>query len=315
MKELLEKCKPLLWRSATLLGLLLLLFVSVHAIRLDRQPVQESHLTSKVYSPSENRWYSVKIPSQLDFAGEPVPLHDPDVRKRLDRELLINSYWHSQTLFLLKEFRQVVPVLEPILERHGMHKDFIYLCIAESALQPTAQSPQGAVGLWQFIKPTARMYGLVVNEEIDERQHTEKATEAAIRYLKDAKERFGSWTMAAAAFNRGMEGLEAAVKNQKTSNYYELYLNPETARYVYRILALKIILQNPQQYGFILNPEDEYTPVEYRTVTVDTSISSLPDFARQHGTTYKTLRMLNPWLISYSLTNKERKTYEIKLPM
>ncbi|MCS6990407.1 MAG: transglycosylase SLT domain-containing protein [Chitinophagales bacterium] len=306
--------RPLLLRSSVLLAVLMLMFVSVQAIRIDRQSGAASYLTSTIYSPTENRWYSVKIPARLDFAGEPVPLHDPDVRKRLDRELLINSYWHSQTLFLLKEYRQVVPLIEPILERHGMHKDFIYLCIAESNLQHTAQSPQGALGLWQLMKPTAQKYGLTINAEIDERLHPEKATEAAIRYLKDAKERFGSWTMAAAAFNRGMEGLEAAVRNQKTNNYYELYLNPETARYVYRILALKIILQNPQQYGFFLTAEDEYPAQPYRVVTVDTTISSLPDFARQHGTSYKTLRLLNPWLISYSLTNKERRPYQIKLP-
>lgn len=309
-----SKLKGILLRSALALAVLLLLVASGQAIRLNRQPAQATHISDRIYSPYDNKWYAVKIPAQLEFAGEPVPLQDPDVRKRLDRELLINSYWHSQTLFLLKEYRQVVPLVEPILERHGMHKDFVYLCIAESALQPTAQSPKGATGLWQLMKPTAQKYGLIINDEVDERMHPEKSTEAAIRYLKEARERFGSWTMAAAAFNRGMEGLEAAVRHQKTNNYYDLYLNAETARYVYRILALKIILQNPQQYGFMLSSDETYLPVPYREVIVDTTISSLTDFARQHGTTYKMLRMLNPWLIGYSLTNREGRTFSIKVP-
>ncbi len=298
--------------SLLLAGFLALLFINAREV--DRRSEEPGFVEGKLLSPFDNKVYAVRIPQNLDFAGESVPLNDPDVRKRLDRELLVNAYWHSQTMLLLKEYDHIVNQVEPILKKHQIPSDFVFLCIAESGLQLTAQSPKGAAGLWQFVKPTAIKYGLVVNEQIDERLSLEKSTEAACRYLLDAKQKFGSWTMAAAAFNRGMEGLEAAVRNQKTNDYYQLYLNPETARYIYRILSLKVILRNPQQFGFLLDPNDKYPAPRYRTVHVDSSITSLPDFAAQHGTSYKTLRLLNPWLIGYSLTLRPGQTMEIRLP-
>jgi hypothetical protein len=187
--------------------------------------------------------------------------------------------------------------------------------VAESGLQYNAQSPTGAVGLWQFTKSTGLHYGLIINSEVDERYSYEKSTEAACKYFLDAKEQFGNWTMAAAAFNRGMDGMGDAMKHQKTNNYYDLYLNRETSRYVFRILALKQVLQNPQQYGFFLDAGDMYPDYKYKTVTVDSSITDLADFAKTNGTSYKTLRELNPWIMGYSLTNKEKNQFEIKLPI
>ena len=314
---LLKRNRPFYkWLRVSLFMILGLgIFISISSVRVDPSIESASFTVEKIRSPFDNKIYAVKIPSTLEFAGEAVPLDDPDVRQRLDRELLVNTYWHSQTLYIMKEYPQIISLLEPILEKNGVPKDFVYLCIAESGLQVTAQSPSGALGLWQFIKSTGQNYGLTINGEIDERMSYEKSTEAACRYLKTAKEKFGSWTTAAASYNRGMEGMQQAVSNQKTSNYYELYLNSETARYIYRILALKQVLQNPQQYGFFLEAEDLYPEYKFKTVTVDSSIASLADFAASHGTNYKTLRMLNPWIINYSLTNKERKTYEFKIPI
>jgi hypothetical protein len=304
------------WTRASLFMILGLgIFISISSVKVDPDQGSAHFTIQKIKSPFDNKIYAVKIPSAMDFAGEAVPLHDQDVRERLDRELLVNSYWHSQTLYIMKEYPQIISLVEPILEKNGVPKDFVYLCIAESGLQVNAQSPAGAMGLWQFIKSTGQAYGLTINGEIDERLSYEKSTEAACRYLIEAKERFGSWTTAAASYNRGMEGMEAAVKRQKTGNYYDLYLVPETARYIYRILALKQILQNPQQYGFFLESEELYPEYKYKTVAVDSTISDLPSFAAQQGTNYKTLRVLNPWIINYSLTNKEGKTYEFKLPI
>jgi membrane-bound lytic murein transglycosylase D len=290
-------------------------FLSISTILSKEDPEAVSYRYEKIRSPFDNKIYAVRIPEKIDFAGEPVPLDDEDTKKSLDRELLINTYWHSQTLFIMKQYPQIISIIEPILEKNGVPKDFVYLCIAESGLQYNAQSPSGALGLWQFIKGTGLSYGLTINSEVDERMSYEKSTEAACRYFLNAKKQFGSWTVAAAAYNRGMDGMSDIVKHQKTSNYYDMYLNRETSRYVFRILALKQVLQNPQQYGFFLDAGDLYPAHQYKTVTVDSTIKDLPDFAKAQGTSYKTLRELNPWILGYSLTNKEKKTYEMKLPI
>jgi len=175
-------------------------------------------------------------------------------------------------------------------------------------------SPAGAASYWQFLEGTARDYGLEVNRHVDERYHVEKATAAAAAYLKDSKERYGSWTLAAAAYNIGNSRLGRILENQNTDNYYDLFLNEETARYVFRILAIKTIFSDPAASGFYFREEDLYPPLEYYLVEVDTAISSLPDFALAHQTTYKSLRLLNPWLRSYELPLYPGKTYELKIP-
>ena len=293
----------------------LAVFLSISTMRAKEDPEAVAYRYEKIRSPFDNKIYAVKIPEKIDFAGEPVPLEDQDTKESLDRELLINTYWHSQTLFIMKQYPQIISIIEPILEKNGVPKDFIYLCIAESGLQYNAQSPSGALGLWQFTKSTGQHYGLTINSEVDERMSYEKSTEAACKYLIDAKQQFGSWTVAAASFNRGIEGMSEVVKHQKTNDYYDMYLNRETSRYVFRILALKQVLQNPQQYGFFLDAGDLYPAYQYKTITVDTSITDLADFAISQGTSYKTLRELNPWILGYSLTNKESKPYSLKLPI
>ncbi|MCX2741716.1 lytic transglycosylase domain-containing protein [Pontibacter anaerobius] len=253
------------------------------------------------------------VPEALSFAGEPVPLHVPDVAERLDRELLVNSYLHATTLLGLKRMQRYVPEIKALLKENGIPEDFIYLALAES-LFGHVTSPAGAAGFWQLMPDTARGYGLIVNGEVDERFHVQKATLAAVEYLKRAKERFGSWTNAAASYNRGMAGLGRALERQGVSSYYDLYLNDETSRYMFRILALKEVLGNPTKYGFEMTEEHGYMPLPARSVKVTSTISDLPAFALEQGTNYKTLRLYNPWVKDYRLTVPQGREFELKLP-
>jgi hypothetical protein len=256
---------------------------------------------------------AVKIPETLEFAGEEVPLEDFEVKERLDRELLVNSYWHSQTIQNIKLANRWFPIFEEILSKNGLPEDFKYLAVAESNLRNVV-SPAGASGFWQIMKSTGQSYGLKVNSEVDERYHQEKATEAACKYLLEAKERFGDWTLAAASYNMGMPGLDSRLGKQKVDSYYDLYLNRETSRYVFRILAFKLIYQNYEQFGFILDEEDLYDPLDYYTIKADQPITNLADFASEQGTTYKMLKVLNPWLRSNRLSASSSSVYELKLP-
>jgi len=257
--------------------------------------------------------YAVEIPEKLDFAGESVPLERLDVREGLDRELLVNTYWHSQTFLFFKRANRYFPIIEPVLKRNNVPDDFKYLSLIESGFTNVI-SPSGAIGFWQMLKASGEKWGLVINDEIDERYHVEKSTEAACRYLKNSFSFFNNWTLAAAAYNMGDSGLSNQIKAQKTSNYYDLYLNSETARYIYRILAVKIIFQNPHKYGFYFNENDLYPFVKTEAVAVDSSINDLPQFALDKGINYKILKEYNPWLRKPSLTNKTKKTYIIQIP-
>ncbi|PSR05454.1 MAG: murein transglycosylase [Bacteroidetes bacterium SW_11_45_7] len=257
---------------------------------------------------------AVPSPDELNFCGEEVPLHIQDVHERFDRELLINTYWHSNTIQLLKLGGKYFPRIEEILKTHNIPQDFKYLVLAESGLRNVI-SPSNAVGYWQFLESTAKEYGLEVNHEVDERYHLERSTKAACKYLQDAKEELDSWTLAAASYNIGKPRLKKELKKQQADSYYELYLNRETARYMFRILALKELFEQPKSYGFYLGEEDLYKPRKFRTVKVDTSLDDLAGFARQHNTNYKQLKLLNPWLRDRSLTNAENKEYIIKLPI
>ncbi len=256
----------------------------------------------------------VNINRPFDFAGESVPMHNFDVRERLDRELLINTYWHATTLLHIKSAYKYFPMMEKVLADNNMPDDFKYLAVAESSLR-NAVSPAGAKGVWQFVKGTAEYYGLEINDEVDERYHIEKATEAACKYLSDYKKQFGNWTLAAAAYNMGGPRLKREMEAQRAKNYYDLNLNEETSRYVFRLIAIKEIMKNPRDFGFYLEEDDGYAPLgDYKMVEVNTPIESLYDFATSHGITYRMLKVYNPWLISTKLTNKARKTYQIKIP-
>ncbi len=258
--------------------------------------------------------YALPHPENLEFAGEAVPMDQFDVRERFDRELLVNTYWQSSTLLFFKRANRWFPVIEPILAEYGVPEDFKYLALIESGLMNVV-SPAGATGFWQILRGTARDLGLEVNDHIDERYHVEKSTVAACKYLLDAKERFGSWTLAAAAYNIGNARLGRILENQRVDEYYDLFLNEETARYMFRILAVKTIFSDPAASGFHFRKEDLYPMVTYYNVAVDTTINDLVDFAFTHNTTYKALRELNPWIRSYELPNASGKLYEIKIPV
>ncbi len=259
------------------------------------------------------RIFTPPLPESASFAGEKMPLDLYYVREALDRELMAATYMHSSTILMFKRAQRWFPVIEPILKKSGIPDDFKFLAVAESNLA-NVTSPAKAEGYWQFLEATGKQYGLEITETVDERYNMERATEAACAYLNAAKARFGQWALVAAAYNRGSEGLDKAIKNQGVSNYYDLYLNDETSRYVYRIVALKEVYNNPVKYGFYLREQDFYPPIKTRDLIVDSSISNLPAFAKNLGINYRILRELNPWLQNYSLANKSGKRYTLKIP-
>ncbi|MCP4552562.1 MAG: lytic transglycosylase domain-containing protein [Bacteroidetes bacterium] len=256
---------------------------------------------------------SVSIPAEIDFAGEPTPLHLYYVQEHLEWELTVNTYWHSSTLLNLKRSARWFPVIEPILAEYNIPEDFKYLSLIESAFQ-NVTSPAGAVGFWQFMKGTARDYGLEVTTEVDERYHVEKATVAACKYFNKAYKKYQNWTMVAAAYNAGNRGVDRQIERQKETAYYDLLLNEETERYVFRILALKSIIINPEAYGFYMEEKDYYQVIPYKMVEVNTAISSWTDFAKSHQINYRLLKEFNPWLRQADLKNRRKKTYQIKIP-
>ncbi len=256
-----------------------------------------------------------RVPAALEFAGERVPLEYFDIRESLERELLATVYMHSRTMLSLLNTTRWFPVIEPILARNGIPADFKYLCMAESGLNPNIASGAGAAGLWQLMPPMAKSAGLQVGDQIDERYHIEKATQAACDYLRDAYQRFGSWTMAAAAYNLGNAGLARRAEKQQLTNYYDLFLPEETLRYMHRILAWKLVAENPAQYGFIISKECYHKPYgHYREVTVDDAKIDWPAVAAKHGTTYKQMRELNPWIRDYDCANPSRRGYSVLMP-
>ena len=257
--------------------------------------------------------FSLNIPKQLNFAGEKVPIEDFDVRERLDKELLVNTYWQSQTLLFQKRANRWFPVIEPILKKNGVPEDFKYLALIESGFTNVVSSA-GATGFWQLMEATATSYGLEVNKEVDERYNVEKSTEVACQYLKEAYKKFNSWTLAAASYNVGMGGVSRQIEKQKVNDYYDLLLNEETSRYLFRILAIKEIISNPKAYGFHIRKKDLYPPIPSYIVTVDSSITDFADFAIRNKVNYKLVKLLNPWIRQGFLTNKDKKKYEIKLP-
>ena len=256
---------------------------------------------------------AIDIPENLNFAGESVPLEDPEVMERVDREFLVNTYWQSNAVLLMKRANKYFPVIEPILAKNGIPDDFKYLAVAESGLQNVV-SPAGATGFWQIMKTTGKEYGLEVNDNVDERYHLEKATEVACRYLKKSKERFGTWTLAAASYNAGPGSINKFMGIQKAENYYDLLLGEETGRYVFRIMAIKEILSSPEKYGFRIDEEDMYQAVPTFKVEVNEPILSFADFAKQYEINYKVLKRHNPWLRQPHLNNASRKKYTIEIP-
>ncbi len=257
--------------------------------------------------------YSPILPENIIFAGEKVPLEDFDVKESLDNEMLANAFWHSQMIRFLKRAHRYFPVIEPILKKNNIPDDFKYLAVAESGLVNVV-SPAKATGFWQFMNKTGKEYDLVINKEVDERYHLEKSTQAACDYLNEAYRKFGNWTLVAASYNMGMGGVSRRLAEQKVDSYYDLLLNAETTRYVYRIVAIKTIVENPINYGFRLRPIDLYSPIPYTTEVCDSTIDDLRQWSIDKGINYKILKLMNPWLRKSYLKNIEKNTYQIKLP-
>lgn len=262
---------------------------------------------------NEQPFADFELPEEFYFAGERLPLELFHVYESLERELIVNTYWHSSTWLLLKRANRWLPVIEPILQAQNMPDDLKYLCMIESNLT-NARSPAGAVGFWQFMEGTAKEYGLELNKDVDERYHVEKATLAACKYFKKAYDKYGSWSLVGAAYNAGMARIDGFLKTQNASSYFDLLMAEETERYLYRMIALKIILNNPEYYGFPVDESKLYQPLNFEVVRVDETIPNLADFAAQYGISYKLLKYFNPWLRSNQLPVSTGKYYEVKIP-
>ena len=288
------------------LTLIILLVISCNKKNeLDKNKKNEDYSNYKIYS--------VPIPNSLTFSGETVNLNENDLIQRFDKEILVNTYWQSNTLQLIKRSRKFFKIIEPILKKEGVPDDFKYLAVIESGLE-NLRSPKGAKGIWQIMRGTGRELGLEINNNVDERYNLELSTIAACRYIKKAKNKFGTWTLAAAAYNRGMSGINRALKKQNVKSYYDLLLGNETKRYVFRIHAIKLILNNPNNYGFFVKDSQYYKDDDFEVMNVDYPIKNLSEFANKNGINYKTLKIFNPWLIQNHLNNRSKKKYKIKIP-
>ena len=301
----------------TLAGIGLLVVVGSLVFAVQATPEEKAALEQAITSDKNvtdgYQISAIEIPEDLNFAGEAVPLEDPEILERVDREFLVNTYWQSNAILLMKRAHKYFPIIEPILAKNGIPDDFKYLAVAESGLQ-NAVSPAGARGFWQILKGTGKEYGLEVNANVDERYHVEKATQVACDYLKKWKNRFGSWTLTAAAYNAGPAGIQKYMRIQKEDDYYDLLLGEETGRYVFRIMAIKEILSSPEKYGFEVEKDDLYNAVPTFTVEVDSAVTSWADFAHLYEINYKILKRHNPWLREPHLNNATGKTYVIEIP-
>ena len=275
---------------------------------------QELEVTSSDGRRIQVEVVSPKLPEQVTFAGQTISFDRADMYERLDRELTAMTYTHGTTLLMIKRANKLFPILEPILKKNGVPTDLLYLACVESTLDPLAYSPAKAAGIWQFIPSTAREYGLEVNDDIDERYNIEKATEAACKYLKKAYRKYGNWESVASSYNAGLTRIDKELFAQGQSSSFDLYLNRETSRYMFRILATKIIMEDPVDFGFVLNTSQLYFPIETKTVEVTETIDDLPAWAEKQCTSYQWLKELNPWIRSKTLPDKSGKKYIIKLP-
>ncbi|TXE10681.1 lytic transglycosylase domain-containing protein [Gelidibacter salicanalis] len=277
------------------------------------QKPTENEEVAELKTSNDYNVYAVQLPENLNFAGEKMPISDPDVYERMDRELLVNTYWQSNGLLMFKRAQKYFPIIEPILKKHGIPDDFKYLAVIESGLT-NAVSPAGARGVWQIMPATGKENGLEVNDNVDERYHLEKSTEVACKYLLQSKKNLGSWTLAAAAYNAGNAGISRRLREQEVADYYDLLLGEETGRYMFRIVALKEILKHPKVYGFNFESSDLYSNIPTFSVTVDREVKDFAAFAKDYGINYKILKIHNPWLREPHLNNKSGKKYTIEIP-
>ncbi|MDM1400958.1 lytic transglycosylase domain-containing protein [Myroides odoratimimus] len=287
-------------------------FVTAAIIAVASSFMFATTISSATEDHNEATLHAHPLPLSANFAGEKAPLDKIDVKERFDREMIINTNLHGTTITTIKRANRFFPIIEPILKKNGIPDDFKYLCVIESGLA-NAVSPAGASGFWQFMKGTSKDFNLYIDEYVDERYDLIKVTEAACKYFQSAKNRFGSWTMAAASYNRGMAGMSRAMESQYVEDYYDLFLNQETSRYVFRILALKEIMSNPVKYGFDVPESEKYPIVPTKKVSISYDIDDLALFAKEQGINYKLLKLYNPWLVNTSLKVKG-KVYEIEIP-
>ncbi|WP_273567264.1 lytic transglycosylase domain-containing protein [Maribacter halichondriae] len=299
-----------------LLGVFFVISTLVFAVQNNLEPQENSDKMENDVEKNVAEGYrisAIDIPEDLNFAGEKVPQDDPEIMERVDREFLVNTYWQSNALLLMKRAHKYFPIIEPILAKNGVPDDFKYLAVAESGLQNVV-SHAGATGFWQIMKATGKEYGLEINNNVDERYHLEKSTEVACRYLNKYKEKYGNWTLTAAAYNTGTGNIDKYIGVQQVENYYDLLLGEETGRYLFRIMAIKEILSHPEKYGFDVEKEDLYSSVPTFKVELNEPVLSFADYAQKYEINYKILKRHNPWLREPHLNNSSGKTYVIEIP-
>ncbi len=302
-------------QNAIPIGVIIILIIYIgwrESAKVEAMPKPVEMAKSETYIGPKSQAFVVEVPHSVNFAGKEISLEEPDLRERFDRELHVNANWHSNTILLIKKANRWLPQITEILKANGIPEDFKYLPAIESSLDEHARSPQDAIGFWQLLKGTAKDFGLEVNDEVDERYDPIKSTEAACKYLKKAYEKFGNWPDVAASYNIGMRGFERRREEQQVNSYFDVLLNEETARYMFRILAVKAILEAPENYGFHVSADQLYYPAKVKIMEVSETIPDLVAFAQEHGITYKTLKRHNPWLREKKLT-VGRKTYQIKI--
>jgi membrane-bound lytic murein transglycosylase D len=271
----------------------------------------EVKIRPNAYTPQHIR--SIELKEKYSFAGEWLPIQNFDVRERLERELSVNAYWHSNTVLCIKAAQRYFPIIEKALREYNIPEDFKYIPVIETSLR-NETSPAGARGIWQFMKPVAEQYKLEVSEEVDERYHFEKATQAACQHILRYKQRFGSWTLAAAAYNAGEGNIHKELQRQGEDSYYDMNVNDETSRYLFRLVAMKEIIEHPEEYGFFIQPDEKFKAIPTRKIEVKQSIPNLGEWARTNGTSYRMLKSLNPWLRGATLTQRPGKNYWIEIP-
>lgn len=295
-----------------IIGILILTNVIFISTRIFTEKANEYDRYFDVQKQSY-RIFQPYIPDSIQLFGEKVPIDHIMVRENLERELISVMYWHSRTMLILKRANRFFPMIEPILKENGIPDDFKYLAIAESELS-TPISPAGATGYWQFMKETARQYGLEVSNFVDERNHIILSTRAACKYFKDLRNQYGSYTLAAAVYNAGPKKIQEYINTQQTKNYYFLFMNEETSRYIYRIIAYKLICENPTRYGFYLRHKDVYQPWQGKWIEIDTAITDIVKWAQQFNLTYAELKYFNPWIKDFSLPAPSGKKYFFFIP-
>jgi membrane-bound lytic murein transglycosylase D len=308
LKKILEQL-GLIRGSVVFIGVLTILLIGIlfFSFTNEKDSCSESHSSYLLIR-------TPLIPDKLSFSGEEVPLKYFDVRESLEKEITINAYWHSQTILYIKRANRFFPIIEKILNANNIPDDFKYIVVAESGFSDVV-SPAGAAGLWHFLENTGREYGLEINEEVDERYNIEKSTAAACKYFNESYNIYKNWTLTAASYNGGRNGIDKQISRQGENNYYDLLFAEETQRYVYRILAFKVVMEDPEKYGFFIRPEELYKQLPCNEIKIDSSILDMSAFAKQYGTNYKLLKFLNPWLRDTKLTNSKKKEYIIKMPL